>query len=498
MNKEILAVVEAVSNEKGVDRDVIFEALEAALAVAAKRRMHNHMQVRVSIDRTTGDYDTFRQFTVVDEDELEDFINSDFQLNLEQAQAKKADAVLGDMIEERIPSIEFGRIAAQIAKQVIVEILRKAERARMVEEYRERVGELVTGTVKKVTRDYIIVDLGNGAEAFLAREEIIPREAFRPGDRLRAYLSGVVASETRGPQLTLSRIHVGMLIDLFKIEVPEIGEGVIEVKAAARDPGSRAKIAVKTNDGRIDPVGACVGMRGARVQAVSNELAGERVDIVLWDENPAQFVIKAMAPAEVVSIVMDEEAHTMDVAVVEEMLSQAIGRNGQNVRLASALTGWKLNVMTEGEAAQKTAVESERIMTEFTQNLGVDEDISQVLIEEGFTTIEEVAYVPLQELLAIDGFDEDIVNALRNRAKDVLLTKAIAGEEQAEPALDLLQLDGMDRTLANQLAKNGIVTQEDLAEQAVDDLLEIEGMDEEKAKSLIMAARAPWFADEKK
>ena len=374
-------------------------------------------------------------------------------------------------------SVEFGRIAAQKAKQVIIQKVQEAERSQVANAYRERLGQLVTGIVKKVTREFIILDLGNNAEAVLPRSEMIPHEAVRVGDRLRAYLYEI-RTDLKGPQMVVSRTRPEMLIELFKIEVPEIGEELIEIKAAARDPGSRAKIAVKTNDGRIDPIGACVGMRGARVQAVSSELGGERVDIVLWDDNPAQLVINAMAPAEVASIVVDEDSHTMDIAVKDEQLSQAIGRNGQNVRLASDLTGWRLNVMTEDQAKAKSAAEEENVLQLFKDKLGVDEDVAQILAEEGFTSLEEIAYVPLQEMLEIEGFDQPLVEALRERAKAALLTKAIAEEqelEKAKPAEDLLTMEGMDRHLAYVLANHGIVTREDLAEQSVDDLLEIGG-----------------------
>ncbi len=353
--------------------------------------------------------------------------------------------------------------------------------------------------MKKSSRDSIILDLGGNAEALITREHMIIRESVRQNDRIRAYLLGV-NEENRGPQLFASRACPEMLIELFKIEVPEIGEELIEIKGAARDPGSRAKIAVKTNDQRIDPVGACVGMRGARVQAVSNELAGERIDIVLWDDNPAQLVINAMQPAEVASIVVDEESHTMDIAVEDESaLAQAIGRSGQNIRLASELTGWELNVMTLDDAQSKQQQEVEHALQMFVELLGVDEDVAEVLVEEGFSSLEEVAYVPTEEMLSVEGFDEDVVEALRQRAKDALLTRALVSEEkfeQAEPADDLLNMDGMDRDLAVELASRGIVTMEDLAEQAVDDLLEIEGMSEERAAQLIMTARAPWFEGE--
>ena len=440
------------------------------------------MELRVEINRHSGSYETFRLWNVVDEI---DQVNEQTELTVEQAQAFKAGAKIGDVVEEKIESIEFGRIAAQTAKQVIVQKVREAERAQVVDAYRDRIDEIISGTVKKVTRDSVIVDLGNNAEALLAREDIIPRETFRVGTRLRALLKEI-----------LSRTAPQMLIELFSIEVPEIAEGLIEVMAAARDPGSRAKIAVRSKDKRIDPQGACIGMRGSRVQAVSGEIGGERVDIVLWDENPAQFVINAMAPAEVAAIIVDEDTHTMDIAVAEDNLAQAIGRGGQNVRLASQLTGWTLNVMTEADIQAKQQEETGDILQHFVSELEVDEDLAQVLVDEGFTSLEEIAYVPMEEMLSIDGFDEDIVNELRARAKDRLLTKAIANEEilaDIHPADDLLALDGMSNELAVELAQRGVVTREDLAEQSIDDLLDIGGIDEDRAGKLIMAARAHWF-----
>lgn len=494
-NKEILLVVEAVSNEKDVQPEVIFGAIEAALATATKKKHGVDIDVRVDIDRDTGDYDTYRRWTVVADDAVEDPLT---ETTLSAAQVENPDIELGDYVEEQIESIEFGRIAAQTAKQVIVQKVREAERAKTVDAFRDRVGELVTGVVKKVTRDYIFIDLGNNAEAVIQREEMMPRETVRAGDRVRGLLYAI-STENRGPQLFVSRTRPEMLEELFRIEVPEIGEEVIEIKGAARDPGSRAKVAVKTNDKRIDPVGACVGMRGARVQAVTGELNGERIDIVLYDDNPAQYVINAMAPAEVVSIVVDEDSRSMDIAVSEDQLAQAIGRNGQNIRLASELTGWELNVMTEEDFATKNQSETESIVSMFVADLGVDEDLADILVQEGFTTLEEVAYVPQSEMLEIEGFDEDLVEALKSRAKDVLLTKAIASEEQleeVEPAEDLLNMEGMDRHLAFVLASKGIVTMEDLAEQSVDELVEIDELDEERAAKLIMTARAPWFEEQ--
>lgn len=489
MSKEVLLVVESVSNEKGVPPGVIFEALELALATATKKRYEEDVDLRVSINRHNGSYETFRRWTVVED---EDYQLPDSHLTVEDAQEEHPGVEAGEVIEEKIESIEFGRIAAQTAKQVIVQKVREAERAQVVDAYREKVGEIISGTVKKVTRDSVIVDLGNNAEALLPREHIIPRETFRMGVRLRALLKEI-RTENRGPQLMLSRTDPQMLIELFRIEVPEISEQLIDVMAAARDPGSRAKIAVRSKDKRIDPQGACIGMRGSRVQAVSGELGGERVDIVLWDDNPAQFVINAMAPAEVASIIVDEDSRTMDIAVAEDNLAQAIGRGGQNVRLASQLTGWTLNVMTEADINAKQQAETGDIIQRFIDELDVDEELAQVLVEEGFTSLEEVAYVPMEEMLNIDGFDEDIVNELRTRAKDRLLTRAIATEEQKSPSEDLLTLDGMDPQLASALAQRGVVNREELAEQSIDDLLDINGMTEERAGKLIMAARAHWF-----
>ncbi|MDT8398855.1 MAG: transcription termination factor NusA [Pseudomonadales bacterium] len=496
VNKEILMVADAVSNEKGVSREVIFSAIETALAAATKKRNPGEeIDCQVHIDRQTGDYETFRIWTVVPDDELAEL---DTQFTLEEAHEKDPTLVAGDIWKEKIENVEFGRIAAQTAKQVIVQKVREAERAIVISDYENRIGQLVSGTVKKVTRDNVIVDLGNNAEGLLPRENLIPRETFRINDRIRALLVEVRA-EMRGPQLLLSRTAPEMLIELFKIEVPEISEEIIEVKGAARDPGSRAKLAVKTNDGRIDPIGACVGMRGSRVQVVSNELANERIDIILWDDNPAQLVINAMAPAQVASIVVDEDTHTMDVAVAEENLAQAIGRNGQNVRLSSELTGWTINVMSEEKAADKLQQESSGVITSFMEALDVDHDVAEILVQEGFTTLEEIAYVPLEEIAEIEDFDEEIANELRARAKDALLTRAIASEENlsdADVSEDLLNMEGMDNELALALAKIGVKTMEDLAEQAVDELMGIEGMDEERAGKLIMTARAPWFAEE--
>ena len=495
MTKEILLVAEAVSNEKGVSEDIIFEAIELALATATKKRYDEEADIEVTIDRETGDYETVRRWLVVPDEEMA-LLGSQF--TTEEAVEKDGSLKPGDVYTEQVDNVGFGRIAAQTAKQVIVQRVRDAERAQVVEQYVSRIGELIAGTVKKVTRDNVIVDLGNNAEGLLPRDQLVGRETFRVNDRVRAILIEI-STEARGPQLILSRACPQMLIELFKIEVPEIAEEVIQIRAAARDPGSRAKIAVKTNDQRIDPVGACVGMRGSRVQAVSNELDNERVDIVLWDDNPAQLVINAMSPAEVESIVVDEDNGTMDVAVSEENLAQAIGRSGQNVRLAAELTSWTINVMSTDEAADKHEAESGEVIQLFVEKLDVDEEVAEILVEEGFTSLEEVAYVPLEEMMSIEGFDEEISEELRARAKDSLLTQAIASEEELganEPAEDLLTMDGMDRHLAYILASRSIITMEDLAEQGVDDLLDIPDMTQERAGELIMTARAPWFAEE--
>ena len=492
MSKEILMVAEAVSNEKGVDPEIIFEAIEQALAIATKKRYEEGANIRVVIDRETGDYDSFRWWNVVADDEMAELGT---QFTTEEAIEKDPTLKVGDTFEEAVENIAFGRIAAQTAKQVIVQRVKDAERELIVNRYIDRVGELLSGTVKKVTRDHIVIDFGDNAEGMLPREELVGREIFRINDRTRAIFQGI-RDDTRGPQLLVSRATPQMLIQLFQIEVPEIAEGIIEIKAAARDPGLRAKIAVKSKDARIDPVGACVGMRGARVQAVSNDLDDERVDIVLWDDNPAQLVINAMAPAEVESIVVDEDTHSMDVAVTGDNLAQAIGRGGQNVRLASELTGWAINVLSIEDALAKQAAESSNFVESLMEALDVDEDVAVVLVEEGFTSLEEVAYVPLEEMSAIEGFDEDIAEELRARAKDALLTRALASEEQlsnVEPAEDLLTMEGMDPALAYKLTAKSIITMEDLAEQAVDDLMDIDDMDEEKAAALIMTARAPWF-----
>jgi N utilization substance protein A len=497
MSKEILLVVDAVSNEKGVGKEVIFGALEAALASAARKLSDEERDVRVAIDRSTGDYSTFRRWQVIADDEEMEF--PDAQLLLEDARKIDPAVEIGGYIEEPMENAEFGRIAAQTAKQVIVQRVREAERAQVVEEFKDRAGELVNGIVKRVERGNVYLDLGGNAEAFISQRHMVPGESVRPGDRLRAYLFEV-RPEPRGPQLFASRTIVDFLVALFELEVPEIGQELITIMGGARDPGRRAKIAVRSNDRRTDPIGACVGMRGSRVQAVSNELAGERIDIILWDDNPAQFVINAMAPAEVASIVVDEENGSMDIAVEESNLSQAIGRGGQNVRLAGELSGWELNVLTVEQAAQKSDEEGRAILERFMQRLDVGEDVANILVQEGFSNIEEVAYVPESELLEIEEFDEEIVSEIRRRARDALLTQLIAKEEvldQNAPEADLLDLEGMTERLAFRLAENGLRTQEHLAELSTDELREFdEEMTEEEAAALIMAARAPWFAEE--
>lgn len=498
MSKEILLVAEAVSNEKAVPREKIFEALESALAHATKKKYEGDIEVRIDIDRQTGEFDTYRRWLVV-EDSDEGLEHPYREISLSAAQYDEPELELGGYVEEQIESIEFDRITTQTAKQVIVQKVREAERAQVVDEYRDQVGEMVSGIVKRANREHVILDLGNNAEAIIYRDEMLPRESVRPGDRIRGLLYDV-KPEARGAQLFVSRTHPDFLLELFRIEVPEIGEEMIELRGAARDPGSRAKIAVKSNDKRIDPVGACVGMRGARVQAVSGELGGERVDIVLWDDNAAQFVINAMAPAEVASIVVDEDAHTMDIAVADDNLAQAIGKGGQNVRLASQLTSWTLNVMTEEEFNEKNEAETQRLLNLFISSLSIDEDFAIVLVEEGFSSLEEVAYVPVAEFLEIEGMDEDLVEELRGRARAYLTTKALANEESlesAEPDETLLNLEGMDRHLAYVLASKGVTTLEELAEQGIDDLADIEELDEQQAGDLIMKARnICWFSEE--
>ena len=499
-NKEILLVVDAFSHEKDIEKEVVFAAIEDALRVATVKRYENRLDARVSIDRKTGGYETFRRWKVVDlEGDLDgEEFDPNLHVSLEDAQGKSPAVQAGGYIEEPMESVGFGRIEAQTAKQVIVQRVRDAERRKVVEAYRDRVGELVTGIIKKVERGNVYLDLGGNVEAFIPREEMIPREAVRSGDRLRGYLQEV-RQEVRGPQLFVSRTSPELMVALFRLEVPEVSENVIEIMACARDPGARAKIAVKSNDSRLDPVGACVGMRGSRVQAVSNELAGERVDIILWNENEAQYVINAMSPAEIVSIVMDEDRHSMDIAVADENLSIAIGRGGQNVRLASELTGWTLNVMSETQAEEKSEQETSSLVQAFVDQLDVDETVAEVLVREGFSTVEELAYVPAKELLEIDEFDEDIVDELRNRARDTLLIRAIASEEKTDgdgPAQELLDMEGMDPETASQLAARGVRLVEDLAELSTDELMEVKGMDEDRARQLILVARRPWFAEE--
>ncbi|MEV3824591.1 transcription termination factor NusA [Aeromonas caviae] len=497
MNKEILLVVDAVSNEKAVPREKIFQSLETALATATKKKYEGEIEVRVEIDRKTGDYDTYRRWVVVaDQASME---NPYGEITLEAAQIEQPDIQIGDYVEDQIDSVTFDRITTQTAKQVIVQKVREAERSQVVDQFKDKEGTIISGVVKKSNRDNVILDLGSNAEAVIFRDDMLPRETFRPGDRIRGLLYAV-RPEARGSQLFVSRSSPDFLKELFRIEVPEIGEEMIEIMGAARDPGSRAKIAVKTNDRRIDPIGACIGMRGARVQAVSAELSGERADIVLYDDNPAQYVINAMAPADVASIIVDEDNHTMDIAVEAANLAQAIGRNGQNVRLASQLTGWELNVMTVEDMRAKHQAENDRIMNLFTSTLDIDDDFAGLLMEEGFSTLEEIAFVPVNELLAIDGLDEDMVEELRKRAKDALTTKALAKEESfegVEPSEELLNLSGLGREMAYALAARGVGTLEDLAEQGIDDLADIEELTAEKAGELIMAARnICWFGEE--
>ena len=494
MSKEILLVAEAVSNEKQVPKEKIFEALEIALSTATKKKNLGEIEVRVAIDRVTGDFDTFRQWLVIADDQEQE--NPYAEMTISAAQIDEPDIQLGDFVEEQIESIKFDRITTQTAKQVIFQKVREAERAQMIAEYEDRVGELVTGTVKKVNRDNILIDLGNNAEGVIYRDDMLPRENFRPGDRVRGLLY-VIRPEARGAQLFISRSHPDMIVELFRLEVPEIAEETLEIKAAARDPGSRAKIAVKTNDKRLDPVGACVGMRGSRVQAVSSELGGERVDIVLWDEEAPQFVINAMAPAEVARIVADEDTMTMDVAVESDNLAQAIGKSGQNVRLASQLTGWELNVMTIEDLEKKQKDESAQVIDVFVAGLDIDEEFAGVLADEGFTSLEEIAYVPVSELLEIEGLDEDTIEELRNRARAYLTTKALANEESLEPKEELLNLAGMTTEIAVALAKQGVTDLEELAEQGTDEICDIEGLDEKSAGEFIMAARnIKWFNEE--
>jgi len=490
MSREVLLLADALAREKNVDKDIVFAALELALASATKKRFEDDVDVRVSVDRSNGEYDSYRRWQVVADDELE-FPSR--QIALSEAQTHNPDIQIDDFVEQSLEPLEFGRIGAQAAKQVILQKIRDAEREQILSDFLMRKEHLVTGTIKRMERGNAIIESGR-LEALLPRDQMIPKENLRVGDRVRAYLSRIDRAG-RGPQLILSRVAPEFVAKLFELEVPEIEEGLLEIKAAARDPGARAKIAVKSNDQRIDPIGTCVGMRGSRVQAVTGELAGERVDIVLWSEDPAQFVINALAPAEVSSIVVDEETHSMDVVVDEEQLAQAIGRNGQNVRLASELSGWELNIMTVEQAQQRNDEEFSKVRQLFMDKLDVDSEVAEILVQEGFGTLEEVAYVPLSEMQEIESFDEDTVNELRSRARNALLTEAIASEEQVEHvAEDLLALDGMDNQTARTLASKGVTTRDDLADLAVDDLTEMTGMDDERAKKLIMTARAHWFA----
>ncbi len=483
---------DALAREKNVDKDVVFAALEFALASATKKKYSEDIDVRVSIDRASGDYSPFRRWQVV-EDELVEF--PERQIGLSEAQQRDPNLKLEDFIEEPLERVEFGRIGAQAAKQVILQRIRDAEREQILNEFLSRGDELVTGTIKRMERGNAIVESGR-LEALLGRDQMIPKENLRIGDRVRGWVMKIDRT-ARGPQLLLSRTAPQFIMKLFELEVPEIEEGLLEIKSAARDPGIRAKIAVHSNDRRIDPIGTCVGMRGSRVQAVTQELAGERVDIVLWSADPAQFVIGALAPAEVSSIVVDEEKHAMDVVVDEENLAIAIGRSGQNVRLASELTGWQINLMTEEESNRKQEEEGARVKTLFMERLDVDEEVADILIQEGFSTLEEVAYVPINELMEIEAFDEDTVNELRNRARNALLVAAIANEEKVEGVdPELLRLQDMDTQLAAKLAEAGVRTRDDLADLAVDELSEMTGLEEERAKNLIMAARAHWFAEE--
>ena len=489
MSRDILAYVDALAREKNVNKDIVFAALESALASATKKRIHDDADVRVTIDRDTGDFESFRRWLVLPDDQVD---NDESQIGLIDAREQVGEVQEGDYIEESLEPIDFGRIGAQAAKQVILQKIRDAEREQVLNDFLDRQEFLVTGTIKRIERGNAIVEAGR-LEAVLPRDQMIPKENLRVGDRVRAYLLKVERSQ-RGPQLVLSRTAPEFIIRLFDLEVPEIDDGLLEIKAAARDAGVRAKIAVKSNDPRVDPIGTCVGMRGSRVQAVTNELGGERVDIILWSADPAQFVIGALAPADVNSIMVDEESHSMDVVVDEDNLAIAIGRGGQNVRLASELTGWTINLMTVEESERKAEEESAGIRSLFMEKLDVDQEVADILIQEGFSTLEEIAYVPLNEMLEIESFDENTVNELRNRARNVLLTEAIVDEEQLESVSeDLLALEGMDNHLAAKLARAGVHTRDDLADLGVDELVEYTQMSEEQAKALITVARAHWF-----
>ncbi len=489
MSHEILLLVDVLAREKDATKDIAFGALEMALASATKKRVHDNANVRVVVDRETGDFETFRRWEVVADG---DFLDEEQQIPLSDAQEQDPEVEIGDFLEESLEPIDFGRIGAQAAKQVILQRIRDAEREQILNDFLARKEHLVTGTIKRMERGNAIIETGK-IEAVLPRDQMIPRENLRIGDRVKAYLLRIDRA-ARGPQLILSRTAPEFIIRLFALEVPEVDDGLLEIKAAARDPGMRAKIAVKSNDQRIDPIGTCVGMRGMRVTAVTNELAGERVDIVLWSADPAQFVIGALAPAEVSSIIVDEEKHSMDVVVDEQNLAIAIGRGGQNVRLASEMTGWTINLMTEEESKTLVEAEAAAIRVLFMEKLGVDEELANILIEEGFSTLEEVAYVPLHEMIEIESFDEATVQELRERARNVLLTDAIVTEEKiGEVAEDMLNLEGMDKVLAGKLASSGIKTRDDLADLAVDELTEITGIDTPRAKQLITMARAHWF-----
>lgn len=489
MSREILLLVDALAREKAVEKEIVFTALEMALSSATKKRFHEDVDARVSIDRKSGDYESYRRWLVVEDDAVEE---PSRQIALADAQKLNAALQVGDYAEQQLEPIEFGRIGAQAAKQVIFQKIRDAEREQTLNDFLERGDYLVTGTIKRLERGNAIVESGR-IEAELPRDQMIPKENLRVGDRVRAYLHKVDRA-ARGPQLKLSRVTPEFLVKLFELEVPEIEEGILEIKAAARDPGSRAKIAVKSNDQRVDPIGTCVGMRGSRVQSVISELAGERVDIILWSDDPATYIINALAPAEISSIMVDEEQHSMDIVVDEENLAQAIGRGGQNVRLASELTGWDLNIMTVQESQTKHEQEAELIRQLFIDKLYVDQEIAEILIEEGFATLEEVAYVPLNEMLEIESLDEETVNEIRERARNALLTDAIANEEKVENVVnDLLSLEGMDIETIRILAAKGISSQSDLADLAADDLVEMTGMDIERANKLIIKAREPWF-----
>jgi len=492
MSRELLLLVDALSREKNVQKDIVFGALEMALASATKKKTNEEADVRVEVDRESGEFEAFRRWLVVEDDLLE---NPEQQIGLSDAREQIPDIALDDYIEETLEPVDFGRIGAQAAKQVILQKIRDAEREQILNDFLDRKEHLVTGTVKRMERGNAIIEAGR-IEAALPRDQMIPRENLRPGDRVRAWLMKIDRT-ARGPQLILSRTAPEFIMKLFELEVPEIEDGLLEIKSAARDPGIRAKIAVKSNDPRVDPIGTCVGMRGSRVTAVTNELAGERVDIILWSADPAQFVIGALAPAEVSSIMVDEERHAMDVVVSEDNLAIAIGRGGQNVRLASELTGWTINLMTVEQSQEKSEQEQGGIRQLFMEKLDVDQEVADILIEEGFSTLEEVAYVPLTEMLEIASFDEATVNELRDRARNVLLTEAIVDEEHLEHvADDLIELEGMDKSLAAKLARGNVRTRDDLADLATDELIELTGIGEDRAKSLITTARAHWFAAE--